>query len=209
MHQEKKSWKSNPPNKSADSATPFTKFTTNKAKKIYEAHDELPCEFWSQHLLETIEKHSPLATGDIQEISTILRQSWLIWGNIDDENRIYNPEKFQHFIPASQEQAPEDRFLIIQEIVALLGKGINRYGEKMRAMNDLLNEKWDELLLFQGRGKPNAESLKKGRAHLENALATFCENKGISATTPDGKSAQQAILQAALQEEHMIVFTQI
>ncbi len=188
---------------------PIHEIYNQQGQKIYEAHDELPCEFWSQHLLETIEKHSPLATGDIQEISTILRQSWLIWGNIDDENRIYNPEKFQHFIHTFQEQDPEDRYLIIQEIVALLGKGINRYGEKMRAMNDLLNEKWDELLLFQGRGKPNAESLKKGRAHLENALATFCENKGISATTPDGKSAQQAILQAALQEEHMIVFTQI
>jgi hypothetical protein len=177
--------------------------------KIYEAHDELPCEFWSPHLLETIESHCQLNASDVEKISSILRQSWLIWGNIDDENRIYNPEKFQHFIHTFQQQEPEDRSLIIQEIVALLGKGVNRYGEKMRAMNDLLNEKWDELILFQGRGKPNAESLKKGKKHLENALASFCENKGLSNTTETGQRAIQEIFQAALKEEHMIVFTQI
>ena len=33
----------------------------------------------------------------------------------------------------------------------------------MRAMKELLDEKWDELLLFQGRGKPNLDSLQKER----------------------------------------------
>ncbi|OUX37962.1 MAG: hypothetical protein CBE26_02130 [Kiritimatiellaceae bacterium TMED266] len=188
---------------------PVHEIYNQAGEKIYEAHDELACEFWSPHLLETIENHSQLNAGDIEEVSEILRQSWLIWGNIDDENRIYNPDKFQHFIHTFHQQEPEDRYLIIQEIVSLLGKGVNRYGEKMRAMNDLLNEKWDELILFQGRGKPNADSLKKGKKHLENGLASFCKNKGLSNENETQLRAIQEIFQAALQEEHMIVFTQI
>ena len=188
---------------------PVHEIYNQAGEKIYEAHDELACEFWSPHLLETIENHSQLNAGDIEEVSEILRQSWLIWGNIDDENRIYNPDKFQHFIHTFHQQEPEDRYLIIQEIVSLLGKGVNRYGEKMRAMNDLLNEKWDELILFQGRGNPNADSLKKGKKHLENGLASFCKNKGLSNENETQLRAIQEIFQAALQEEHMIVFTQI
>lgn len=188
---------------------PVHEIYNQAGEKIYEAHDELPCEFWSPLLLETLEKHCQLNVGDVEQVSSILRQSWLIWGNIDDENRIYNPEKFQYFIHTFLQQEPEDRYLIIQEIVSLLGKGVNRYGEKMRAMNDLLNEKWDELILFQGRGKPNAESLKKGKEHLESELKSFCENKGITENAEHGLLAYQEILQAALKEEHMMVFTQI
>ena len=91
----------------------------------------------------------------------------------------------------------------------MLGKGVNRYGEKMRAMKDLLDEKWDELMLFQGRGKPNLNTLQKGKEYLSTALAAYCESKGIHLDQAAGKKAFEAIFEAALEEEHMAVFKQI
>ena len=188
---------------------PITEVYNQAGTKIYEAHDDLPCEFWSQPLLETIEQYIPLQPGDIEPMAAILRNAWTLWGNLDDENRIYHPEKFQQFVQHFRQQEIEDQYLIIQEVVALLGKGVNRYGEKMRAMKDLLDEKWDELILFQGRGKPNLNTLQKGKEYLSTALATYCESNGINLNETAGKKAYEAILEAALEEEHMAVFKQI
>ncbi len=188
---------------------PITEVYNQAGTKIYEAHDDLPCEFWSQPLLETIEQHIPLQPGDVEPIAAILREAWTTWGNLDDENRIYHPEKFHQFVQNFRQQEIEDQCLIIQEIVALLGKGVNRYGEKMRAMKDLLDEKWDELMLFQGRGKPNLNTLQKGKEYLSTALAAYCESKGIHLDQAAGKKAFEAIFEAALEEEHMAVFKQI
>ena len=188
---------------------PITDVYNQAGTKIYEAHDDLPCEFWSQPLLETIEQHIPLQPGDVEPIAAILREAWTTWGNLDDENRIYHPEKFHQFVQNFRQQEIEDQYLIIQEIVALLGKGVNRYGEKMRAMKDLLDEKWDELMLFQGRGKPNLNTLQKGKEYLSTALAAYCESKGIHLDQAAGKKAFEAIFEAALEEEHMAVFKQI
>ncbi|MAW39945.1 MAG: hypothetical protein CMF27_03355 [Kiritimatiellaceae bacterium] len=188
---------------------PITEVYNQAGTKIYEAHDDLPCEFWSQPLLETIEQHIPLQPGDVEPIAAILREAWTTWGNLDDENRIYHPEKFHQFVQNFRQQEIEDQYLIIQEIVALLGKGVNRYGEKMRAMKDLLDEKWDELMLFQGRGKPNLNTLQKGKEYLSTALAAYCESKGIHLDQAAGKKAFEAIFEAALEEEHMAVFKQI
>lgn len=188
---------------------PITEVYNQAGTKIYEAHDDLPCEFWSQPLLETIEQHIPLQPGDVEPIAAILREAWSTWGNLDDENRIYHPEKFHQFVQNFRQQEIEDQYLIIQEIVALLGKGVNRYGEKMRAMKDLLDEKWDELMLFQGRGKPNLNTLQKGKEYLSTALAAYCESKGIHLDQAAGKKAFEAIFEAALEEEHMAVFKQI
>ena len=188
---------------------PITEVYNQAGTKIYEAHDDLPCEFWSQPLLETIDQHIPLQPGDVEPIAAILREAWTTWGNLDDENRIYHPEKFHQFVQNFRQQEIEDQYLIIQEIVALLGKGVNRYGEKMRAMKDLLDEKWDELMLFQGRGKPNLNTLQKGKEYLSTALAAYCESKGIHLDQAAGKKAFEAIFEAALEEEHMAVFKQI
>ena len=188
---------------------PISEVYNQAGTKIYEAHDDLPCEFWSQPLLETIEQYIPLQPGDIEPIATILRKAWTTWGNLDDENRIYHPEKFQQFVHNFRQQEPEDQYLIIQEIVALLGKGVNRYGEKMRAMKELLDEKWDELILFQGRGKPNLTTLQNGKEYLSTALAAYCESKGVHLDQTAGRLAFEAILEAALEEEHMAVFKQI
>ena len=188
---------------------PITEVYNQAGTKIYEAHDDLPCEFWSQPLLETIEQHIPLQPGDVEPIAAILREAWTTWGNLDDENRIYHPEKFHQFVQNFRQQEIEDQYLIIQEIVALLGKGVNRYGEKMRAMKDLLDEKWDELMLFQGRGKPHLNTLQKGKEYLSTALAAYCESKGIHLDQAAGKKAFEAIFEAALEEEHMAVFKQI
>ena len=104
---------------------PITEVYNKEAIKIYEAHDDLPCEFWSIELLETMEKNIDLLKGDVETISEILRSAWTTWGNLDDENRIYEPEKFHQFIRQFRHQEIEDQYLIIQEIVALLGKGVN------------------------------------------------------------------------------------
>ena len=109
---------------------PITEVYNKERVKIYEAHDDLPCEFWSIELLETMETYIDLLKGDIEEISAILRSAWTTWGNLDDENRIYETEKFHQFVKQFRHQEIEDQYLIIQEIVALLGKGVNRYGEK-------------------------------------------------------------------------------
>ena len=188
---------------------PITEVYNQAGTKIYEAHDDLPCEFWSELLLETIEEYIPLQPGDVEPIAAILREAWTIWGNLDDENRIYHPEKFQQFVYNFRQQETEDQHLIIQEIVALLGKGVNRYGEKMRAMKELLDEKWDELILFQGRGKPNLTTLQKGKDYLSTALAAYCESKGVHLDQTAGRLAFEAIFEAALEEEHMAVFKQI
>ena len=140
---------------------PITEVHNIERVKIYEAHDDLPCEFWSIELLETMETYIDLLKGDIQEI------------------------------------------------VALLGKGVNRYGEKMRAMKELLDEKWDELLLFQGRGKPNLDSLQKGKKFLEKGLRNYCEGKGLNFEKESDKKAFEEIFTSALNEEHMTVFKQI
>ena len=188
---------------------PITEVYNQAGTKIYEAHDDLPCEFWSELLLETIEQYIPLQPGDVEPIAAILREAWTTWGNLDDENRIYHPEKFQQFVYNFRQQETEDQHLIIQEIVALLGKGVNRYGEKMRAMKELLDEKWDELILFQGRGKPNLTTLQKGKDYLSTALAAYCESKGVHLDQTAGRLAFEAIFEAALEEEHMAVFKQI
>ena len=188
---------------------PITEVYNQAGTKIYEAHDDIPCEFWSQQLLETIEQYIPLEPGDVEPIATILREAWTTWGNLDDESRIYHPEKFQQFVHNFRQQETEDQHLIIQEIVALLGKGVNRYGEKMRAMKELLDEKWDELILYQGRGKPNLTTLKKGKDYLRTALAAYCESKEIHLDQTAGRLAFEAIFKAALEEEHMAVFKQI
>ena len=188
---------------------PITEVYNQSGTKIYEAHDDLPCEFWSEFLLETIEQYIPLQPGDVEPIASILREAWTTWGNIDDENRIYHPEKFQQFVLNFRQQETEDQHLIIQEIVALLGKSVNRYGEKMRAMKELLDEKWDEIILFQGRGKPNLTTLQKGKDYLSTALAAYCESKGVHLDQTAGRQAFEAILEAALEEEHMAVFKQI
>ena len=188
---------------------PITEVYNQAGTKIYEAHDDLPCEFWSEFLLETIEEYIPLQPGDVEPIAAILREAWTTWGNLDDENRIYQPEKFQQFVNNFRQQETEDQHLIIQEIVALLGKGVNRYGEKMRAMKELLDEKWDELILFQGRGKPNLTTLQKGKDYLSTALAAYCESKGVHLDQTAGRLAFEAIFEAALEEEHMAVFKQI
>ena len=93
--------------------------------------------------------------------------------------------------------------------MALLGKGVNRYGEKMRAMKELLDEKWDELLLFQGRGKPNLTSLQKGKKYLEEALLSYCKDKGLNMEKEKDKKAFDEIFTKSLNEEHMTVFKQI
>ena len=93
---------------------PITEVYNQSGTKIYEAHDDLPCEFWSEYLLETIEQYIPLQPGDVEPIASILREAWTTWGNIDDENRIYHPEKFQQFVrhfvgckaPADEKTAP-------------------------------------------------------------------------------------------------------
>ena len=188
---------------------PITEVYNQAGIKIYEAHDDLPCEFWSELLLETIEQYIPLQPGDVEPIASILREAWTTWGNLDDENRIYHPEKFQQFVNNFRQQETEDQHLIIQEIVALLGKSVNRYGEKMRAMKELLDEKWDELILFQGRGKPNLTTLQKGKDYLSTALAAYCESKGVHLDQTAGKLAFDDIFEAALKEEHMAVFKQI
>ena len=188
---------------------PITEVYNQAGTKIYEAHDDLPCEFWSELLLETIEQYIHLQPGDVEPIAAILREAWTTWGNLDDENRIYHPEKFQQFVHNFRQQETEDQHLIIQEIVALLGKGVNRYGEKMRAMKELLDEKWDELILFQGRGKPNLTTLQNGKDYLSTALAAYCESKGVHLDQTAGQLAFEAIFEAALEEEHMAVFKQI
>ena len=91
----------------------------------------------------------------------ILLSAWKTWANLDNENKIYDIEKFQQLVQLFRNQESEDRYLLIQEIVALLGKGVNRYGEKMKAMEELLDEKLDEIILYQGRGNQMLIVLKK------------------------------------------------
>ena len=62
-----------------------------------------------------------------------------------------------------------------------------------------------KILLYQGRGKPNVESLKKGFDQLKNELARFCEKKGININDPEFKE----ILAVTLNEDHMCIFKQI
>ena len=188
---------------------PITALYNKQAELVYEAHDELPCEFLSVELLEALEQHFPLQSADVEELISIFKKAWCTWANLDDENRLYDPEKFQQLVNLLREQAIEDRYLLIQEIVALLGKGVNRYGEKMRAMDELLDENLDHLLLMQGRGKPTAESLKDGRAYLSASLASYCEARGLKLDQADGKAAFERLFEIALQEEHMAIFTQI
>ena len=88
---------------------PITEVYNQAGTKIYEAHDDLPCEFWSQPLLETIEQHIPLQPGDVEPIAAILREAWTTWGNLDDENRIYHPEKFHQIIQNFRQQEIEDQ----------------------------------------------------------------------------------------------------
>ena len=104
-------------------------------------------------MLEVMEKHFEIEKDDIFEICSILLSAWKTWANLDNENKIYDIEKFQQLVQLFRNQESEDRYLLIQEIVALLGKGVNRYGEKMKAMEELLDEKLDEIILYQGRGK--------------------------------------------------------
>ena len=74
---------------------------------------------------------------------------------------------------------------------------------------ELLDEKWDELILFQGRGKPNLTTLQNGKEYLRTALAAYCESKGVHLEQTAGRLAFEAIFEAALEEEHMAVFKQI
>ena len=188
---------------------PISALYNRQGELVYEAHDELACEFISLELLDALEQHMPIGSADVEELSALLKKAWYTWANLDDENRLYDPEKFQQLINLLRDQAIEDRYLLIQEIVALLGKGVNRYGEKMRAMDELLNENLDHLLLMQGRGKPTAESLRAGRAYLSTALASYCEERGINLDQADGKSTFATLFKIALQEEHMAVFNQL
>lgn len=176
---------------------------------VYEAHDELECEFFSIELLDEMEIYFELYKNDILEISSILKNAWTTWANLDNENKIYSMEKFQQLIKLFREQEPEDRYMLIQEVVALLGKGVNRYGEKMKAMNELLDEKLDEILLYQGRGKPNVNSLKIGFDYLKNNLAIFCEKKGLISNGKLDQVKYNKILESALNEDHMCVFKQL
>ena len=184
---------------------PIKEIYNNKNVLIYEAHDEIECEFFSIDMLETMEKNFEIKKEDVTEISLILSNAWKRWANLDNENKWFCTDKFQQFGKLFREQESEDRYLFIQEVVALLGKGVNRYGEKMRAMEELLDEKLDEILLYQGRGKPNVESLKSGFDQLKNQLANFCEKKGIYSN--DKKFEE--ILLVTLNEDHMCIFKQI
>ena len=176
---------------------------------IYEAHDELECEFFSIELLNEMEIHFELYQDDIIEITSILKKAWTTWANLDNENKIYSMEKFQLLIKLFREQEPEDRYILIQEVVALLGKGVNRYGEKMKAMNELLDEKLDEIILYQGRGKPNVSSLRLGYDSLKNNLAAFCQKKGLTSAGKLDDVKYNKILKSALNEDHMCVFKQL
>ena len=50
---------------------PITEVYNKEGVKIYEAHDDLPCEFWSIELLETMETYMDLSKGDIEEIKRL------------------------------------------------------------------------------------------------------------------------------------------
>ena len=184
---------------------PIKEIYNSKNVLVYEAHDEIECEFFSIDMLETMEKNFEIQKEDITEISLILSNAWKTWANLDNENKLFCTDKFQQLVKLFRDLESEDRYLFIQEVVALLGKGVNRYGEKMRAMEELLEEKLDEILLYQGRGKPNVESLKKGFDQLKNELARFCEKKGININDPEFKE----ILAVTLNEDHMCIFKQI
>lgn len=184
---------------------PIKEIYNNRDILLYEAHDEIECEFFSLEMLEVMEKHFEIEKDDIFEICSILLSAWKTWANLDNENKIYNIEKFQQLVQLFRNQESEDRYLLIQEIVALLGKGVNRYGEKMKAMEELLDEKLDEIILYQGRGKPNVDSLKKGYDELKTNLNDFCKKKGIE---DNGKEFNE-ILSITLNEDHMCIFKQI
>lgn len=188
---------------------PICEIYNSQNTKIYEAHDDIVCEFWSLDLLKQMEEAFQIDKGDVDDVSNILKKAWAIWANIDNENKLYDAEKFQQLINLFREQPEEDKFFLIQEIVALLGKGVNRFGEKMRAMSSLFDERIDEILLYQGRGKPNAESLLKGRGYLTDALSEYCVSKGLELNNEEHKILFQKILDAALHEEHMSVFRQL
>ena len=184
---------------------PIKEIYNNRGILLYEAHDEIECEFFSLEMLEVMEKHFEIEKDDIFEICSILLSAWKTWANLDNENKIYDIEKFQKLVQLFRNQESEDRYLLIQEIVALLGKGVNRYGEKMKAMEELLDEKLDEIILYQGRGKPNVDSLKKGYKELKNNLNDFCKKKGLE---DNGKEFHE-ILSITLNEDHMCIFKQI
>ena len=109
---------------------PIKEIYNNRDILLYEAHDEIECEFFSLEMLEVMEKHFEIEKDDIFEICSILLSAWKTWANLDNENKIYDIEKFQQLVQLFRNQESEDRYLLIQEIVALLGKGVNRYGEK-------------------------------------------------------------------------------
>ena len=176
---------------------------------VYEAHDEIVCEFWSLDLLEILENQFSILEKDIQIISVILKKAWTIWANTDAENRLYDAEKFQQFTNLLRRLESEDRYLFIQEVVALLGKGVNRYGEKMRAMESLLDEKLDEIILYQGRGNPNAESLRKGYHFLEESLKNYCISRGMNIDNREINTVFNEIMRIVLEEEHMCIFKQL
>ena len=184
---------------------PIKEIYNNRGILLYEAHDEIECEFFSLEMLEVMEKHFEIEKDDIFKICSILLSAWKTWANLDNENKIYDIEKFQKLVQLFRNQESEDRYLLIQEIVALLGKGVNRYGEKMKAMEELLDEKLDEIILYQGRGKPNVDSLKKGYKELKNNLNDFCKKKGLE---DNGKEFHE-ILSITLNEDHMCIFKQI
>ncbi len=188
---------------------PIIEIYNQQSQLVYEVHDEIECEFFSIELLDIMENDFEIHEQDIIEISSILKNAWITWANLDNENKIYDIEKFQQLVKLFREQESEDRYILIQEIVALLGKGVNRYGEKMKAMSELLDEKLDEILLYQGRGKPNVESLEKGYEYLKNNLALFCEKKGLLSNGKLDKIKYKIILNTVLNEDHMCVFKQL
>ena len=119
---------------------PIKEIYNNKNVLVYEAHDEIECEFFSIDMLEKMEKNFEIKKEDVTEISLILSNAWKTWANLDNENKLFCTDKFQQLVKLFRDLESEDRYLFIQEVVALLGKGVNRYGEKMRAMEELLEE---------------------------------------------------------------------
>ena len=51
---------------------PIKEIYNNKNVLVYEAHDEIECEFFSIDMLETMEKNFEIKKEDVTEISLIL-----------------------------------------------------------------------------------------------------------------------------------------
>ena len=52
----------------------YTALYNKQAELVYEAHDELPCEFLSVELLEALEQHFPLQPADVEELISMLKK---------------------------------------------------------------------------------------------------------------------------------------